>query len=309
MHRHYYNLAEVHLNSPSVVTIGIFDGVHRGHRHLLGQLVNAARASGRQAVALTLFPHPDRVLHGQTGRYYLNTPEQKAELLHQIGVDVVITHPFDDSVRQVRAADFVDQLLHNLSMRSLWVTADFAMGHRREGNYSFLVMEGREKGFEVQQIDLLTGPDNAAISSTSIRQALLDGNLQAANDWLGYNYQLSGQVVHGDHRGRVIGYPTANIEVWDEQIIPANGIYACRARLGDKQYMAAANVGVRPTFDGQDIRVEAYLLDFAGEIYGQTLALDFVARLRGEERFNTLLELIAQIGVDVEQTRVLLGGA
>jgi riboflavin kinase/FMN adenylyltransferase len=302
-------LLDAHLSQPTTLTIGVFDGVHRGHQHLISQLVAAARQRGHLAAVLTLFPHPDRVLRGQTGRYYLTTPDEKAALLGALGVDAVITHPFDDDVRQIRAASFIDLLRDHLDMRSLWVTADFALGYRREGNFEYLTAQGKEKGFEVVQIDLLQSEDHRQISSSGIREALLRGDLSAASAWLGRPYRLQGVVVHGDHRGRSIGFPTANLEVWDEQIVPANGVYACWAWLGQTRHRAVTNIGIRPTFGGADaIRVEAHLLDFDAEIYGRKLALDFVARLRDEKKFDGLEALVQQIGADAAHGRALLSG-
>jgi riboflavin kinase/FMN adenylyltransferase len=304
--KHIYNLSETRLDQPSIVTIGVFDGVHRGHQYLLNHLVAAARASQRLAVVLTLFPHPDVVLRGLTGRYYLTTPEQKANLLGGLGIDIVVTHPFDDRVRHIRAADFVDQLRAHLNMTSLWVTADFAMGYKREGNFAYLSAQGAEKGFEVRQIELLGSDGSSVISSSAIREALRAGEVEKAAAWLGRPYRVDGPVVHGDHRGHTIGFPTANIETWAEQLLPANGVYACWATLGSERYMAMTNVGERPTFDGKDTRVEAYLLDFDRDIYGERLTLDFVARLRAEEKFNSLDALVQQIRADVDQGRALL---
>ncbi len=319
--RHIYNLSDARLDQPSIVTIGVFDGVHRGHQHLLSELVREARISNRLAVVLTLFPHPDRVLRGLTGRYYLTTPEQKADLLGQLGIDVVVTHPFNDQVRHVRAAEFVDQLRSHLNMTSLWVTADFAMGYKREGNFAYLSAQGAEKGFEVRQIELLSA-DGDRISSSAIREALAAGDVELAASLLGRPYRVDGPVVHGDHRGRTIGFPTANIDVWDEQVLPANGVYACWATLyseqhglrhggqhsepGGERFMAMTNVGERPTFGGTSVRVEAYLLDFDRDIYGQWLALEFMSRLRGEQKFSGLDALVQQIRADVDKGRSLL---
>jgi len=307
--KHIYNLSEATLDQPSIVTIGMFDGVHRGHQHLLAPLVAEAHAAGRLAVVLTLFPHPDIVLRGLTGRHYLTNSEQKAELLGELGVDVVITHPFDDTVRQIRAADFVDQLLKHLKMTSLWLTADFAMGHKREGNFAYLTAQGAEKGFEVRQIDLLsTSTDNviSVISSSKIREALRAGNVEQAAEWLGRPYRVEGPVVHGDHRGRELGFPTANTDVWSEQVLPANGIYACWALLGAERFMAMTNVGIRPQFGGTNVIVEPYLLDFNRDIYGQKLRVDFVKRLRDEAKFSSVDALVQQIHADVEQGRAIL---
>ncbi len=300
--RHIYNLAEAHLQQPSVVTIGVFDGVHLGHQYLIRQLVEEAHSTNRLAVALTFFPHPDIVLRGLTGRYYLTTPEQKAEQLMKLGVDLVVTHPFNETIRQIRAADFVDQLLEHLRLHTLWVGEDFAMGYKREGNVPFLTQQGSDKGFSLHVIDLVAN-GGEAISSTHIREALEAGNVEQAREWLGRGYEVVGEVVKGEQRGRKIGFPTANVGVWEEQVIPANGVYAGWATLGDERFMAMTNVGVRPTFEGQGVTVEAYLLDFDRDIYGQQLALSFEKRLREEKKFNGIQELIAQIQADVEAGR------
>ncbi len=304
--QHLYGLEHVQLQKPAVVTIGVFDGVHRGHQHLIRRLVEEARASDRLAVVLTFFPHPDVVLRGLKGRYYLTTPEQRAEYLGELGVDTVITLPFNDDFRQIRAAAFVDSMLEHLKLSSLWVGADFALGYKREGNVDFLRAQGEAKEFSVQVIDLIAVEQDGAISSTAIRTALLAGEVGQARDWLGRSYALTGEVVHGDHRGRELGFPTANLKLWDEQVIPANGIYAGWAQLGDERFMAATNVGVRPQFDGEDVRVEAFLLNFDRMIYGQQLTFSFEKRLRPEMRFESVEKLIVQMTADVEETRTYL---
>lgn len=304
---HFNNLAEIHLDQPSMVTIGVFDGVHRGHQHLIRSLTAEAHASGRLAVALTFFPHPDIVLRKLTGRYYLTTPDQRARLMTDLGIDYVVTLPFNDELRQIRAADFVDQLLEHLHLESLWVGSDFAMGYKREGNVEFLRAQGEQKGFTLKVIDLLM-TDHAAISSTAIRELLLEGRVGEARDLLGRSYSLTGEVVHGEKRGRQIGYPTANIDVWSEQVIPANGIYAGWALVGDERFMAMTNVGVRPTFDGTNVTVEAYLLDFDRDLYGQQLTFTFEKYMRPEAKFTTIPDLIARIDQDVIEGRAYLTG-
>jgi riboflavin kinase / FMN adenylyltransferase len=303
---HIHNLSHAQLERPSIVTIGVFDGVHRGHQHLISQLVQAAHETGRAVVVLTFFPHPDVVLRNLQGRYYLTPPEQKAQLLLKMGVDCVITHPFDDTIRQVRAAQFVDDLVSKLQMRSLWVGADFALGYQREGNVAFLRNLGLERGYDVQVLDLMMDAAGAKISSSEIRESIQAGRMEDVKHWLGRPYSVIGTVIHGEKRGRQLGYPTANTAVWDEQVLPANGIYAGWAHLGSERFMAMTNVGVRPTFDGRNITVEPYLLDFDRDIYGQTLEVSFETRLRPEARFSNLAELIAQIGLDVEQGRAYL---
>ena len=304
--QHLYDLASSQLEQPSVVTIGVFDGVHRGHQQLIRRLVDEARATNRLAVALTFFPHPDVVLRGLTGRYYLTTPEQRAEYLGELGIDYVITLPFNQEFRQIRAAAFVDTLIEHLRLSSLWVGSDFAMGYQREGNINFLLAQGEAKGFSLQVIDLIVAESDGVISSTAIREALLQGDVDTARAWMGRPYALTGEVVHGDHRGRLLGFPTANMDVWDEQVIPANGIYAGWAYLGGERFMAATNVGVRPQFDGDNITVEAYLLDFDRDIYGQHLTFTFEKYLRPEAKFESVDALVEQINADVQATRAYL---
>lgn len=303
--KHIYDLSQAQLQQPSIVTIGVFDGVHRGHQHLIKRLVTEAHATGRQAVVLTFFPHPDQVLRHLQGRYYLTSSEQRADELVKLGVDCVVTHPFNDQVRQMRAASFVDQLLRHLHMTALWIGSDFAMGYQREGNVDFLKVQGTEKGFAVQEIDLLLN-DGSAISSTAIREALQVGDVDRVRDWLGRGYTVIGEVVHGEKRGRQIGFPTANVNIWEEQVIPANGVYAGWATLGNERFMAVTNVGVRPTFAGQGVTVEAHLLDFNRDIYGQQLSVSFETHLRPEKRFSGIDELIAQIKADSDAGRTYL---
>lgn len=306
MSQHVTQLSAVQLTQPSVVTIGIFDGVHRGHQHLLRQVVESAHCDGLLAAVVTFFPHPDVLLRGITGRYYLTTPDQRAELLAALGVDVIVTHPFDEATRHMRAAAFVDLLLAHLRMKSLWITPDFALGYQREGDFAFLSAQGQQKGFSVHSVELLMDAQHGAIRSSAIRKALAEGDVVTTADLLARPYRVSGEVVHGDHRGRSIGFPTANIAVWSEQLLPANGVYACYAYLGAERFAAVTNIGSRPTFGGTETRVEAHLLDFDRDIYGQVLTLDFVARLRGEQKFSSVEALIAQISTDVAYGRQLL---
>jgi riboflavin kinase/FMN adenylyltransferase len=303
---HIYSLSDIHLTTPSIVTIGVFDGVHLGHQRLVQRLVQEARASGRTSVVITFFPHPDVVLKGVTGRYYLTTPDERARLLLDLGVDLVVTHPFDDEVRHMRAADFVDRLRAHLNLSALWVGRDFALGYKREGDVDFLRAQGQIKGFEVEVVDLESGDQGMVISSTRVREALVTGDVAQMAVLLGRYYSVSGEVVHGDHRGRLLGFPTANLHVWEYQLLPSNGIYACWAYVEGRRLMAMTNIGIQPTFVGQDLKVEAYLLDFEGDLYGQTVRLDFVEWLRPEERFDSIDALIAQIQRDVDRGRELL---
>jgi riboflavin kinase/FMN adenylyltransferase len=301
---HIYDLSNVNLKQPSVLTIGVFDGVHRGHQHLIKRLVAEAHAQNMLAVVMTFFPHPDRVIHGQQGRYYLMKPDEKAQYLLGLGIDVVITHHFDEQARQVRALTFVEQLIHHLQLKHLWVGADFGFGFKREGNVPFLIEQGQVRGFEVTVVDMVSSDErHENISSTLIRELIQTGKMEDTRKLLGRGYSLSGEVIHGKKLGRTIGFPTANIDVWDEQIMPLFGVYTGWAYLGNERFMAMTNVGISPTVDYKGVTVEAYLLDFDRDIYGETLTITFEHFLRPEAKFNGLDELIIQIKQDVEDGR------
>jgi riboflavin kinase / FMN adenylyltransferase len=305
---HTSSLAELKLTSPSLVTIGVFDGLHLGHQAVIHELVTKARETGSTPVVLTFFPHPDRVIRKLTGPYYLMTPDERAAGLNALGVEVVVTLRFDAELRQIRARNFVEMLLNSLNMRELWIGEDFALGYQREGNVSYLRTLGDELDYNVHTISLVKADENdSVISSSNIRAALLNGEVEKAAEWLGRPYSVKGEVIHGLARGRTLGYPTANIAVWEEKIIPKNGIYAGWATLENgERYMAMTNVGIRPHFEEQDVTVEAFLLDFNGNLYGQQLEFSFVHYLRGEARFDSLEALITQIDNDTKRGRELL---
>lgn len=299
------NLAEVNDRQPTFVAIGSFDGVHRGHQLLLQSMVAAAQKDGARTAVLTFFPHPKRVLQNLTGPYYLTTLEDRVALLAEQGIDLVITMPFDEEVRHTRAADFVDQMLRHLNMRQLW-GGNFAFGYQREGDVPFLRRLGQEKGFTVELVRELVRLGDGLVSSSRVRDGLARGDVVDVAGCLARPYHVRGIVVMGDQRGRTIGFPTANLDVWDELLLPANGVYATIAWLGNQRHVAASNVGVRPTINGGNVTVEAHLLDFDGDLYGQELKLEFIDHIRPEMKFAGLDALKAQIQSDVETIRQLL---
>jgi riboflavin kinase/FMN adenylyltransferase len=243
-------------------------------------------------------------VRGIEGRYYLTTAEQRAEYLLALGVDHVVTQPFDKELRRMRAEVFVDQLVTHLRPEQLWVGVDFALGYEREGNVAFLTQQGKEKGFAVHTIDLLQTEDASnIITSTLIREALNRGEVEQVREWLGRAYSVSGEVVHGKKRGRAIGFPTANVLVWEQQVLPTNGVYVGWAQLGEERFMAVTNIGVRPTFNNGGVTVEAHLLDFDRDIYGDTLTVSFEKHLRPERKFESLDGLIDQINADAKEGR------
>lgn len=302
---HVTSLADVRDRRPTVLAIGVFDGIHRGHQHLLRRLVAAAHADNLRAAILTFFPHPVEVIYGVVDRYYLTTPDERARLLAEQGVDLIITHPFDEHVRQLRAADFITTICDALDLRQLW-GGHFSIGYRREGSFAYLTDLGQQLGFSVQQVNDLALINGERVSSSRIRHSLGTGDLTDANACLGRPFSVSGTVWRGRQLGHTLGFPTANLHIWERQMLPAYGVYAAYAWLGTQRYTAAVNLGVRPTVDGQHLTMEAHLLDFSGDLYGQTLRLEFMARIRPEMKFPGLDALKAQIAADVGAIRTLL---
>lgn len=299
------NLAQVPDRKPTMLAIGVFDGVHLGHQDLLQTMAAKAQREGARSAVLTFFPHPLEVIQDITGRIYLTTLERRVRLLAAQGIELVIVHPFDEKVRKTRAADFVDSLCRVLDLRQLW-GGSFSLGYQREGDADFLRRLGEERGFTVNEISNLVSWDGAPVSSSRIRRALSDGDIATVNGCLNRRFAVGGEVVRGDQRGRTIGFPTANLAVWDRQLLPAYGVYAGRAWLEQEPFAAAVNVGVRPTVADPRLVVEAYLLDFDRDIYGQELKVEFVSRIRDEQKFSGLDALKRQIHADVEQVRQLL---
>lgn len=298
-------LSDVTERVPTFVAVGSFDGVHLGHRAVLNAMISEAKAVGARTAVLTFFPHPKRVLQQMTEPYYLGTLDERVGLLASLGIDLIITHPFNDTVRHTRAATFVDELCRYLDMRQLW-GGNFALGYKREGDIPTLRQLGETRGYTVQQVEAMVMFQGERVSSSRIRRSLLEGDMAEVNGCLGRPYCVSGTVVEGKKLGRTIGFPTANVEFWHEQLLPTNGVYATTAWLGDEPHVAATNVGVRPTVNGSAVTVEAHLLDFDADIYGRTLRLEFIDRIRPEMKFAGLDALKAQIAADVAQVRQLL---
>jgi riboflavin kinase/FMN adenylyltransferase len=289
------------------LTIGSFDGIHIGHQQLIRELNTHAHQDGAKSVVLTFHPHPSVILRGRTGAFYLTTPSEKAELLDELGTDIVITHPFTHELSQSTAREYISYLMDHLGFHQLWVGYDFALGKGREGDVPYLKVLGEEFGYQVHIVEPVIINGNV-VSSSQIRKMITDGNISKANNLLGRVYRVSGKVVHGDGRGKRIGIPTANLETGDEKLIPAAGVYACRVQILGNLLPAAVNVGIRPTFESTDQRshVEAHILDFNGDLYTQNITLEFVERLRGEKRYESVDELIRQIYADIEQTRKII---
>jgi riboflavin kinase/FMN adenylyltransferase len=245
------------------------------------------------------------VVPGRSSPLYICTLDDRVELLAEQGIDLVITHPFDDKVRETTATEFVERLCKYLGLSELW-GGNFGLGYRREGDLHFLSQLGVEKGFTVHQFDAFTEWKGRPISSNRVRQAIREGSMEDVSALLGRSYRMGGTVIHGDGRGREFGIPTANLAVWHEQLIPASGVYATYVWLDGRCYPAATNVGVRPTVNGRSLIVETHLIEFEGDLYGQELTLDFESRIRDEKKFPGVDALVAQIRADIAlvQTRL-----
>ena len=303
--QHYRFLEEVNLQN-AWLTIGVFDGVHRGHREIINKLTAGAHANGAPAVVLTFDPHPAIVLGGHDIRC-LTTPDERAELLAALGVDAVITQRFTRDLSTVSAMDYMSQLAEHLGLKHLLIGYDFALGRGREGNAARLTEIGKELNYGVEVVEAVSD-ESGVISSTEIRKLVATGNVAEAAQLLGHNYSLRGPVIHCDGRGRRINIPTANIDYPKQKAIPAFGIYACWAWLEDERFMAATNIGINPTFtpDKQTPNVEPHILDFNRDIYGKEVKLEFVARLRDELKFDSVDALVKQIHADIAHTREIL---
>jgi riboflavin kinase/FMN adenylyltransferase len=293
----------------SVVTIGVFDGVHRGHQRTIGHTVERARALGLASLVLTFDPHPSEVVRPGSHPAVLTSPARKAELLTDLGVDVLCVQPFTLEFSHVSAERFVhDILVEHLHAAVVVVGENFRFGHKAAGDVALLTELGHRFGFGVESPPLVT--DNGTIfSSTYVRACVDAGDVTTAAETLGRPHRVEGVVVRGDQRGRKIGFPTANLLTARFTAIPADGVYAAWLIRGGQRLAAAVSIGTNPTFSGQERRVEAYVLDFDGDLYGERLALDFIHRLRSMQRFDTVEALVDAITDDVARTREVLGVA
>lgn len=286
----------------SALTVGVFDGVHRGHGALVGRLLSEAGARRLTPGVVTFHPSPISVLRPDISLAYLESLERRVELLGDLGAAFVAVVSFTSELAQVSAGEFVRLLAEEARARLLVVGGDFALGRGREGTAERLAELAEPRGVEVITVGLVD-EDGGKVSSTRIRQALAAGEMEAVHRLLGRPYSLRGPVLRGDERGRSIGFPTLNIGVSPDRALPPNGVYVCRAWVGGQHHNAVTNIGVRPTFDGSSRQVETHLLDFSGDLYGEHASVDLLHRLREERRFPGPDGLIAQIRRDVAESR------
>ena len=287
----------------TALTIGVFDGVHLGHKHLIGQ-VRAAESGGLASAVVTFRNHPRTVLNPEVQFPYLCPLPERLALLRATGVDHVVPLTFTKELSQYTARQFAEMLVTSLRMRLLIVGPDFALGKGREGTVPVLQGIGKELGFRVETASAFLHK-GAIVSSTAVRKALAEVDVQQAAELLGRTYVVTGTVVVGDRRGRTIGFPTANVKSDPELAIPGDGVYSTIAVVGGRRYGAATNIGVRPTFGHNARTFETFIMDFSGDIYGKEITIEFLARIRPEMKFASIESLVAQMRKDVEQSRAL----
>ena len=291
-------------NTPtaSVITIGVFDGVHLGHQHLINSLKDRAKTLKYSSGVITFKNHPASIINPNFKPDFVTTLDHRISLLRNTKVDFVCPITFNEEVASLRARDFIKLLKDNLEMKVLVVGPDFQMGKNREANVNELYILGSKLGFELEVVKV-EQRNGISVRSTELRKLLSHGNVETASFMLGRPFSITGRIVEGFKRGREIGFPTANLESVDGIAIPKNGIYSTIATVSGKKYMAASSIGTRPTFDNGSRTIEAFILDFDEIIYGKQVTLEFMHRLRDEIKYDSLEELIAQINDDVSQTR------
>jgi riboflavin kinase / FMN adenylyltransferase len=287
----------------TAITLGVFDGVHTGHRFLIDALKDRAAARGFASGIVTLHPSPVQVLRPEVRVAYLTSLEERIELLHSTGVDTVAPLTFTSEVAELSAFDFLTMLRDALDMRFLLMGPDNAFGRKREGTPQRVAEIGGELGFEAEVLPQALGGGNGRISATAVRHAISEGDMETATRLLGRPFSLRGPVVRGHERGRAIGFPTANMPVTPDRALPAFGVYVTRAHVGDAAYLSATSIGINPTFDNVAPSVETYILDFEGDLYGRELRIEVLHRLRGELKFESVEALVRATSADVQAVR------
>lgn len=299
----YNSIQEFNTDKKTIVTLGTFDGVHKGHRSILDKLLNSSDTSACESLVLTFFPHPRMVLQQNTGIKLLNTMSEKAFLLDKYGIDNLIVHPFDHAFSRLTAEEFVKNILvDSLNVQKIVIGHDHRFGRNRTATIDDLIHFGEEYGFDVMQISALE-VNEVSVSSTKIRKALDAGDLATANEFLGYDYFLSGTVTQGKKIGRTIGFPTANISIKEDyKLIPSQGVYVVSSVIDGTVVKGMMNIGTNPTVGGTGQTIEVHFLDFDKDIYGKDLKISMHKKLRDEKKFASLEVLKLQLEEDKTAT-------
>lgn len=295
----YQSIFDYKSNKKSILTLGTFDGVHIGHQKIIKKLVEQALINNHESVLLTFFPHPRMVLKQDEKIQLLNTIDEKIHLIDDLGINSLIIHPFDATFSELSAEDFVKKILvDQLNLAKIIIGYDHKFGKNRSADINDLILLGKKYNFEVEQISAKE-IDDISISSTKIRKALIEGNIELANTYLGHSYSLSGTVVEGKKIGRTINYPTANLKITEDyKLIPKNGVYIVSSNLNHKTVFGMMNIGQNPTVKGTSNTIEIHYFDFNEEIYSETITVNLLSRIRDEQKFNSLDDLKKQLDSD-----------
>lgn len=295
----FHSINDFHSTKKTILTLGTFDGVHIGHKKILERITENTENGKYESLVLTFFPHPRMVLQEKSEIKLLNTISEKTKLLEATGIENLVIHPFDESFSRLTAEEFVHSILvDQFHIQKIIIGHDHRFGRNRTANIDNLISFGIEYGFEVEQISAEEIQD-VSVSSTKIRKALTDGNMELANDYLGYDYFLTGDVVKGKQLGRTIGFPTANIQIEEEyKLIPKNGVYVVKALIDNLEVFGMMNIGFNPTVSGQKQTIEVNLFDFDADIYGKKIEVSLLQYLREEQKFGSIDLLKAQLNQD-----------
>ncbi len=292
----------------TILTIGVFDGVHLGHKSLFAKLAEQANHKNLLTGVITFYQHPEELLIPKRKMLFLTDIQERTRLLKEVGIDIVIPLSFTKELADLDARHFISLLQEHLKMRGLVIGPDFALGKDREGDIPFLTKMGQREGFTVTVVPPLVMNDEI-VSSTAIRKALAEGDLDKVRRFSGRPFSLHGLVVSGTGRGTGLGFPTANITVGAQHALPPDGVYACYVQINNKEYLSMTNIGKCPTFGNWERTIETYIIDFKGDIYGNELRIEFIARIRGEKKFESVEALRQQIASDVAKGKAILEAA
>ena len=295
----FQSINQFESKSKTIVTLGTFDGVHVGHKKIIERLLLSAKELNCESLVLTFFPHPRMVLQKDSDVKLLNTIEEKSDLLAKTGLDNLVIHPFDQAFSRLTAEEFVKNILVDaFNIKKIIIGHDHRFGRNRTANIDDLIAFSKIYDFEVEQISVQEIND-VAVSSTKIRNAILDGNIELANTYLDYKYSFEGKIVKGKQLGRTIGFPTANFELENNyKLIPENGVYIIESQLNKKMFFGMMNIGFNPTVSGNAKTIEVYYFDFDGDLYNKKISVSILHRLRSEQKFDSLEALKKQLNLD-----------
>lgn len=299
------NLFEIKLSESTITTIGTFDGIHIGHQKILNSLVRFAKENSLKSVVITFDPHPRKIINKINSIELINTIEEKKEKLKTLGIDYLIIQKFDEKFSETEANKFVEILKNNINIEKLIVGYDHRFGKNRNADINDLKKYGKELNFEVIEIDALE-IEEVNISSTKIRSAIKDGNIRLANSYLGYNFFLGGEVVKGHSRGKELGFPTANLKIDEDKIIPKNGVYLVKSKIDHQDVYGMMNIGYNPTFNNKSKKIETHFFNLNKNLYGKIIKIELLEYIREEKRFETVDDLIQRLKLDREKCLKLI---